>query len=161
MKQNVYEKETQECPETGRILEEKRKKNGMLHCDGKPAVMRWDDETGELVYAAYFRNNELHRRGYAAQWERDPTSGEIISETWSEFGVLHREDDAPAFWTRDPLTGVVTEEQYLVGGVLHREMGPAFIQRESSTGKELIRSFFRDGDELGGTPGHENTLELN
>ena len=81
-------------------------KNGELHRDGGPAVVRGNIEE-------WYQNGLLHRDGGPAVEIKNGT------KYWYQHGKLHR-DDGPAVITLFPKT-----ESWYQNGLLHRDGGPA------------------------------------
>lgn len=158
--------------ETGKIVEEVWYRNGALHRDDGPAIVRalpvgdrdeyWyrdgllhrddgparllADEAGREIFIEWYRGGKLHAEGRPALIHQDGR-GLVHHESWSVDGKFHR-IGGPAFTERDESTGVNVQEEWYQDGVQHREDGPAVLQRDRATGALICEGYFRRGVEI-------------
>lgn len=114
--------------------------NGVVHREGDPAIIIYDNDNGQITSELYYINGKLHR-------ENNPAVIYYLSnvkrrEAYYINGQLHREN-GPAI-IEYYIIGDISIEEYYVNGVLHRENNPARI-RYTFSGKKFKEEYFKNG----------------
>lgn len=136
--------------ETGNPVLETWMKDGTVHREHGPAIVRFDHLTRHKVEERWMHNGELHREGDEPAWSYfDLSDGSADTISFYKNGKLHRDDDKPAqisfcVDSKD----VVAREEYWFNGQLHREKLAAIIVYDRETGGVIWEKYYKHGYEL-------------
>ncbi len=126
-------------PESGVLLREEYRRNGLLHRNPSegPAYIAW---AGDRIYKQHFMlQGRRHRMNAPAVIS---ANSDFTYEAWFKNGWLHRDPkDGPACTMPDLTTGVVTQEWYFLYGYGYRDPreGPYAITRAFDAAEMLVR----------------------
>jgi len=82
-KEPVYTHEVDYFPGTKRIKRERFKKDGVLHRDGKPALIEhFNDLNNDYKWVMWYKDGKRHRTGGPAQTHYAERTGGIIHEDY-------------------------------------------------------------------------------
>jgi len=130
--------------DSGVVLEEKHERDGRLHRENGPALVRRHAGTGRVLLESYYNDGRLHR-DYGPALIGYYLSGAIQAEEWYHHGFKHRNAIRGPAEIERASDGVVTLECYFRNGEMFRDPaeGPCLIGR--SENGEIEHEQYSDG----------------